>query len=297
MQIQRIAAFTRDGRGGNPAGVVLLDTMPPREVMQRVAAEVGYSETVFAAPKGESWDVRYFSPETEVPFCGHATIALGAALARARGAGRFQLTLVAGPIALEAEMRDGVAHARLWSPPTRNRPVPRPLLTEALALFGYAEADLDPALAPKLAHAGADHLIMPLRSRELLAAMTYDLEAGRRLLQRHGLVTVALVWRAEERVFHARNAFASGGVIEDPATGAAAAALAGLLRDTGALGAGTMTVLQGDDMGVPSTIETSFTAVAGSPVEVAGATAIIAPGLDAAPRALADARPLAKEQR
>ena len=49
--------------------------------MQRIAAEVGYSETAFAMRDGDRWRVRYFSPEAEVPFCGHATIALGAALA------------------------------------------------------------------------------------------------------------------------------------------------------------------------------------------------------------------------
>lgn len=275
MQIQRIAAFTRNGTGGNPAGVVLADALPPPARMQEIAASVGYSETAFAAPEGDGWRVRYFAPETEVPFCGHATIALGAALARARGPGRFRLELAAGPIALAAELRDGIARARLWSPPTRHAPAPAGLLDAALALFGHRPEDLDPDLAPVLAHAGADHLILPLRSRDLLSQMRYGLEAGRRLMQAHGLVTIALIWREREWLYHARNAFASGGVVEDPATGAAAAALAGALRDAGRLTAGDLTVLQGDDMGAPSTIEARFTAVPGSPVEVAGATAEI----------------------
>ena len=278
MQIHRIAAFTRDGTGGNPAGVALLDALPAPATMQAVAAAVGYSETAFAAPAGNgAWRVRYFAPEAEVPFCGHATIALGAVLAQAHGPGRYRLSLASGTIAVEGSMRDGVAHARLWSPPTRSRPLPPALLPGALDLFGLGASDLDPALAPCLAHAGADHLIVPLRSRALLSGMDYGLEAGRRLMQAHGLVTIALVWRAGDRVFHARNAFASGGVVEDPATGAAAAALAGALRDAGTLGAGTLTVLQGDDMGAASTIEARFSAVPGSPVEIAGATAPLRP--------------------
>ena len=76
MQVRRIAAFTDGGRGGNPAGVVLADALPGHAEMQRIAAEVGYSETAFAAPWDDAFVVRYFSPETEVPFCGHATIAL-----------------------------------------------------------------------------------------------------------------------------------------------------------------------------------------------------------------------------
>ena len=53
--------------------------------MQALAAEIGYSETAFAFPIDDGWRVRYFSPESEVPFCGHATIALGAVLAQVNG--------------------------------------------------------------------------------------------------------------------------------------------------------------------------------------------------------------------
>ena len=81
MRIQKIAAFSDGDSGGNPAGVLIAEFLPDETEMQRIAAEVGFSETVFAAPLGDSWRVRYFSPESEVPFCGHATIALGAALA------------------------------------------------------------------------------------------------------------------------------------------------------------------------------------------------------------------------
>lgn len=93
LPIQRLAAFSLGETGGNPAGVVLCETLPAAEAMQALAAEIGYSETVFAAPLGEeeggengdAWRARYFAPEIEVPFCGHATIALGAALARRAG--------------------------------------------------------------------------------------------------------------------------------------------------------------------------------------------------------------------
>lgn len=70
MKIHKIAAFTEDGSGGNPAGVVLADKPLGADIMQRVAAEVGYSETAFASPEGDLWATRYFSPEGEVPFCG-----------------------------------------------------------------------------------------------------------------------------------------------------------------------------------------------------------------------------------
>ena len=82
MNILKIAAFSYQGKGGNPAGVVLSDTMPPAEEMLKIAAEVGYSETAFLVKQDAGWRVRYFAPAMEVPFCGHATIASGAALMR-----------------------------------------------------------------------------------------------------------------------------------------------------------------------------------------------------------------------
>ena len=85
--IQRIAAFPEADGGGNPAGVAIGSALPDSADMQRLAAEVGFSETAFAAPSGDGFRVRYFSPETEVPFCEHATIALGPRSPRRRATG------------------------------------------------------------------------------------------------------------------------------------------------------------------------------------------------------------------
>ena len=85
-EILRYAAFTDRPGGGNPAGVVLDASGLDDAAMQTIAAEVGYSETAFAteAPDG-ALTVRYFTPKTEVTFCGHATIALGRRARRATG--------------------------------------------------------------------------------------------------------------------------------------------------------------------------------------------------------------------
>jgi predicted PhzF superfamily epimerase YddE/YHI9 len=109
--IERIAAFSDGDAGGNPAGVWIGARLPPDDVMQRLAREVGYSETAFAAPlaDGEGWRVRYFAPETEVPFCGHATVALGAALARAYGDGVYALRLNRAAITVEGRAGQGGA--------------------------------------------------------------------------------------------------------------------------------------------------------------------------------------------
>jgi len=276
MTVLKIAAFSDGEIGGNPAGVMIADQLPDEAGMQRIAAEVGFSETAFATPAGNGWRVRYFSPESEVPFCGHATIALGAALALKNGDGVFHLTLREVRITVEGRLDGTVVSAALQSPPTRSKAAPSPLVSDALALFGYTSDQLDSRIPPAIAHAGADHLILALRTREALAAMTYDLDAGRTLMKREGLVTILLSYAETSQLFHTRNPFASGGVYEDPATGAATAALAGYLRDIGWPHGGMIDIVQGEDMGMRSCLRAEFSDIPGSSVRVSGTARVIA---------------------
>lgn len=271
MNVQRIAAFSHGASGGNPAGVALCDTLPPADRMLAIAAEVGYSETVFAAPSEDGWRVRYFAPEIEVPFCGHATIALGAALALAHGDGTFRLRLNDTSITVTGWRNNPALMAALQSPRTQSAPAPRELVEAALDLFSLTPADLDPRLPPAIAEAGARHLVLALASRQKLAAMHYELERGRRLMTTAGLITISLVQAESDTRFHARNPFAAGGVYEDPATGAAAAALAGYLRDLGWPHGGTIDIFQGEDMGVPSRLRAEITPEPGASIRVSGA--------------------------
>ena len=229
--VERIAAFSTRGSGGNPAGVVICSALPTSQIMQAVAAEVGYSETVFAAPVQHRWRVRYFSPLAEVEFCGHATIALGAVLAERQGDGVFPLTLKASQISVEGRCTPSGAWAALQSPATSSAHAAEALVAAALSIFGYTSEQLDPRLPPSIAHAGLDHLVIALKDRAVLKAMRYDLDVGKAFMERERLGTICFVYAETLQLFHARNAFAIGGVYEDPATGAAAAALAGLLRD------------------------------------------------------------------
>ena len=278
MNLIRIAAFADDAAGGNPAGVLIGDTLPEDPEMRRIAAEVGYSETVFAMPLGDAWRVRYFSPESEVPFCGHATIALGAALASQQGDGVFPLILNDVEITVEGNRDGDSISAALQSPPTRSESISDALLTEVLTMFGYSCDDLNPELPPARAHGGADHLVLTLNSREALTAMHYDLDAGRKLMNREGLVTILFAWAETPRLFHTRNPFASGGVYEDPATGAATAAFAGYLRDVDWPHGGSIDIIQGEDMGCRSRLYASISEVPGSSIRVSGATRIIDAG-------------------
>ena len=275
MNILRIAAFSDAGLGGNPAGVMIADAHPDDAEMQRIAAAVGYSETAFAMPQGDAWRVRYFSPESEVPFCGHATIALGAALALKHGNGVFKLKLNQADITVEGEHNEESLYAALQSPQTHSAPMPTALLTEVLALFGYRENDLNAEIPPARVHGGADHLAVCLNSRAALSAMQYDLTAGRDLMKREGVITILLAYAETPRLFHTRNPFASGGVYEDPATGAATAAFAGYLRDIEWPHQGSIEIIQGEDMGMRSRLMAEITDESGSSIRVSGSARIM----------------------
>jgi PhzF family phenazine biosynthesis protein len=279
MVVHRIAAFTNGAHGGNPAGVALCEELPDAGTMQAMAAEVGYSETAFAAPVESGWRVRYFAPEVEVDFCGHATIALGAALAQRKGSGTFVLQLNRTQITVDGYQSAAGWGASFRSPPTHSRNVPAAVVDEALALFGLTRGDLDARIPPAMANAGADYFILALRDRGVLTAMRYKLDQGRELARREGIVTFSLLYAENAQLFHACNPFPIGGVYEDPATGAAAAALGGYLRDLAWPHQGSIVIQQGEDMGVPCCLQVEIAGKPGAHVRVSGTVRAI---LDAA---------------
>ncbi|TQE14441.1 PhzF family phenazine biosynthesis isomerase [Streptomyces ipomoeae] len=256
----RYAAFTHDPAGGNPAGVVLDASALDDAEMPAIAAEVGYSETAFVTAADETarrFRVRYFSPLAEVAFCGHATVALAVALAERLGPGDLVLDTPAGeiPVATTTETTGSqvTARATLTSVPTHSRPTTADELAEALKSLRWSADDLDPALPPHVSFGGNDHLVLPIASRARLADLDYDFDALTEVMHRHGWTTVHLVWRESPTHFHARDPFPVGGVVEDPATGAAAAAFGGYLRTLGLITTpSTLTIRQGEDMGRPS---------------------------------------------
>ena len=265
-EVHRLAAFTTDSGGGNPAGVVVTDQALDPARMQRIAADVGFSETAFLVPgaSADVWSVRYFAPESEVPFCGHATIAAGVTLGRMGGSGRAAFDTAAGRVHVDIDAGGAFPTATLTSVPPRVEEPDGALVDGALATMGWRREVLDPALGPALADAGARHLLLPLRTRELLAALTYDFEALRSLSQEARLITVALLWRETTHRLHARNPFPIGGVVEDPATGAAAAAVGAWLRAGRAVDPpATVEILQGQDMGRPSLLTVDIPAGSG----------------------------------
>lgn len=255
--ILRYTAFTSDPDGGNPAGVVLDATRLDEQQMLAIAAEVGYSETAFITAGDEQrrrFTLRYFSPLAEVAFCGHATVAASVALAERIGPGTLLFDTPAGEITVATGTDgQGAVRATLTSVPTRSRPAQDAEVDATLSALGWNRSELDAELPPHVAFGGNEHLVLAAGSSARLADLDYDFEALAGVMRQYGWTTVHLVWRESADRFHARDPFPVGGVVEDPATGAAAAAFGGYLRTLGLLpAAGVVAIRQGEDMGRPS---------------------------------------------
>jgi PhzF family phenazine biosynthesis protein len=259
-EVLRYAAFTTNPKTGNPAGVVLNATGLTEQTMQAMAADVGYSETAFVARiAADTHNVRYFSPLAEVPFCGHATIATAVAIAEREGTGDLLFKTKAGDIPVQTVKQDTIV-ATLTSVPTHSRPATAEELKEALRSLNWPKEDLHPEWPPHVAFAGNDHLVLAARSRTRLATLNYDFEALKSLMLAANWTTLQLFWPESDEKVHARNPFPVGGVVEDPATGAAAAALGGYLKALNKVRTPReLTIIQGEDMGRRSELKITLT--------------------------------------
>ncbi len=249
--IERYRAFTipRVPSSGNPAGVVLGADFLSDADMQDIATQLGFSESAFLSDVAPgSARIRYFTPRAEIAFCGHATIASGAALARAGATGVVRLRTNAGEVLVEASAHRAV----LTAVETSVEPLDETTLDELLHALRLTRADLDPRLPPALVRGGNPHPVVPVTA-DALARLDHDPDEVLRIQDERGWDgTVPVVHRLSRTLFRSRNPFPRGGIREDPATGSAAADLGAYLRWGGHIATpATITVEQGGETGRP----------------------------------------------
>jgi PhzF family phenazine biosynthesis protein len=273
--LYHLAAFTNDPQGGNPAGVWIGDTLPAPLVMQQIAVDVGFSETAFIAPRtGKQRTVRYYSPEAEVAFCGHATIASAVTLGDLDGEGNYLFNTKVGEIPVDVTIHNEHIEASLTSVLPVYAAASNDLLNKTLKALNWALDDLEPSIPPARAFAGNWHLVLAVKSKERLDNLSYDFDTLKSIMQADDLTTLQLIWQESPEVIHSRNPFPIGGVVEDPATGSAAVALGGYLRDANLIAApATLQIRQGEVMGRPSLLivtipETGGISVSGTAVKL-----------------------------
>lgn len=254
--------FTERRFGGNQLAV-LPDAQGLGEAqMQAIAAEFNYAETTFVLPPADPAHlarVRIFTPRYEMPFAGHPTVGTALVLAwlgRVPANGELVLEELAGPVPVRLRQSDGVAAFAEFSAPepaTHGAPLPAAPLAEAL---GLAAADLVVSRGlPRVASCGAPFVLVELTNLAALARATL----GARAELPGGAVGVHLFTcdTGDAAVdLRARMFAPAHGVVEDPATGSAAAALAGYLGGRPGLTDGwhAWRIAQGIEMGRPSLI-------------------------------------------
>ncbi len=276
MQVQHIAAFSIDGEGGNPAGVVICEQFPSDADMQETAAAVGYSETVFLHSLGQNrWRVRYFMPVGEVSFCGHATIALGYALTEKYGSNNYELHLNDAEIDILTSKVKNEFRATVASPPTDSQPISKSRLEEILTACDWTAEILDENNLPAIASTVQSHPVIFLKKRAVLSEMKIDEELINQIMAKNNDATIMFAHAETPTKFNVRNFFFSGSLIEDPATGSAAAAFAGLLRRRNWAAESKIEIYQGEDMGMPSRIIATIPEKIGSGAFIEGQARIL----------------------
>lgn len=287
--------FTDRMFGGNPLAVFTDAAGLDGATMQRIARELNLSETVFVLPPdapGETRRVRIFTPGVELPFAGHPTIGTAIVLAETGalpGSAPWDIVLGegVGPIPVRITRTPaGLSFAELSSAkmpePVAEAPPPA-LLARLLGL--PEEAVAAAGLPPAVYSAGVPFTIVPLASRAALSAIRLDLTVWHEHIAGtpapHIFAVTAADW-AQGRTVHARMFAPAMGIAEDPATGAAATALAGYLAHGQGLtdGQAAWEIRQGEDMGRPSLIRLEAVAEGGrlQAVRVGGGAVLVSRG-------------------
>ncbi|MFB9466386.1 PhzF family phenazine biosynthesis protein [Streptomyces cinereospinus] len=236
MQMRIVDAFTDRPFAGNPAGVLLLDAFPDADWMQNVALELNHPETAFSHPLPEGgeadWALRWFTPATEVPMCGHATLATAHVL---HTTGAHQ-----GPVRFAT--RSGVLVATPREDGSITLDFPTAPLTPVDLPGGLAEALGAQPLAAFDTGPNVGDLLVELADERTVHALRPD----HRAIGAHSTRGVIATARAENPAlgydYVSRCFFPNLGIDEDPVTGSAHTALAPFW--SGRLGRAELTGLQ-----------------------------------------------------
>lgn len=260
MELFIADAFTDHIFGGNQAGVVLLheeQPFPDDILMQKIAAELKHSETAFVKKLDQNvYQLRYFTPEGEVPLCGHATISAFSVL-------REQRKIGCGSAAAQTKsgnLRVAVETNKVWLEMPQGELV-RTLTEEesssVYAAYGLDESDRVTGMQPSIVKVGLSDILLPVCRKDSLDHAVQNREEVIRLTRQVGIVGVHMFFCPREKTptAYCRNFAPLFGIDEESATGTSNASLTYYLRAQQLIGSDTTnTFTQGETMGKPSRI-------------------------------------------
>ncbi len=256
----RVDAFTFQGKGGNPAGVVLNADGIPEYRMQQIAAELNYSETAFILESSQAdHQVRYFAPRQEMDLCGHATIASYHLLHKNSGlsAGRYKLETRAGLLDIDVGPDGLISMAQ--NLPEFFETLDSAQIASALSL---KPEQFDSGLSAQIVSTGVKKIFAPVQSLAALDAIEPRPEEIVRISKAKEATGIfAFTLDTPTAVARCRNFSPLVGIFEESATGTSCGALSCYLHHWGKLEAeqlGHLVFEQGYIMGQPSELIVSL---------------------------------------
>lgn len=243
MNYTLMNVFTRGTEGGNQLAVVEVASSLSSEKMQAVAQNFNFSETVFIT---DNKNLRIFTPKSELPFAGHPTIGAAWWVSQQTQQSQFTLSLELGLVPIRIEL----GKVFLTFPGSPKISQYNGDLTGLLSATNVAVDQVQKANICQV-NVGPEFLVIPLNSHAAL-------KAARPPIGFTEPVKCYFIYQEHPTIFHVRMFAPSLSVMEDPATGSAACALAGYCRDVRGIPSGNVTVYQGTEMGRPSEIQVSW---------------------------------------
>jgi trans-2,3-dihydro-3-hydroxyanthranilate isomerase len=290
--------FTDTALSGNPLAVVRDAEGLDDAAMQAIAREFNLSETVFLLPPenpAHTARVRIFTPGRELPFAGHPTVGTAIYLGTERFAGDADdidvmvvLEEKVGPVRCGVVLRPGtVSYAEFDLPRLPRVADSAPDVAAVAEALGLAEHEIGFGHFPlTVADAGVPFVIVPVNGLEAARRAAPSPERWARVFPSGGCLDIYLFTAEVERPdasYHTRMFAPTMGIAEDPATGAAAAAFAGVLHRYGQLtdGSHAFRLEQGVEMGRPSLIDLEIDVADGAlhAARIGGSAVVVAEGI------------------
>lgn len=267
VNIYQVDAFTHKAFGGNPAAIVP-DARSLNDIdMCNIAREMNLSETVFIIPEDEyNYQVRFFTPVSEVDLCGHGTIGafftlacLGYISPINNGIKTIYQNTKAGKLSVEIFYKDGEVEKVLMEQAKPQELALVEDIEKILEAFNIARDDIgigEEYLAPRIITTGLPDIMLPLRKKDILDNLNVDLNKLSILSKELNVIGVHAFYLPEkdsERVY-TRNFAPLVGIPEEAATGTANGGLVYLLKKENYIKGREIIALQGKSLNRPSYI-------------------------------------------
>jgi PhzF family phenazine biosynthesis protein len=229
VNVQVINAFSINGQGGNPAGVVFEADQMSSQTKQAIATAAGFPETAFVSSSSVAdFKLDFFTPSKQIPHCGHATIATFSYL-KATGqikSDRSSKETIDGCRSIF--FKDGFAFMEQQSPTFHNSSSD---FEKILVSLNLSSDDLLPGLLPMVVNTGNSFLIVPVKNEPTLASIRYNKEMVSKISEKYGLIGYYVFTHSPSQTFDATARMFGPfyGINEEAGTGMAAGPLAAYL--------------------------------------------------------------------